>query len=456
MDKKVSKADKFVVGACLTFMIVTFITALLVMFTQLVLVDKLHVNNGFTKMLFAGNDILNNNEDDGAESAYTKKAINWKELYPFENIEEKDVKQKNAIEKYSELVTKAENKLSPFVSKYLVGYDKAVELAHGYDGIINWNFVSFSEYNGISELPDGYLAEFKEEREIDEWIDSLISFKDFVEGQGIDFLYVQAPGKVSDHDDTDISGYVDFSNQNADRLIAGAVEGGVDVYDLREEVVKAGFHNHDLFYRTDHHWKISTGCWGAQKVLEYCNEQYGFNADTNLLDADKFEEVIYPEWFLGSQGKKVTLSRTTPDDVALIYPKYETKFHYVIPAIEMDEIGDYSIFYDMDKIKEKDYYNLDAYGACNYTNQPLIQIDNLLDVDDKKILIIHESFGNCVISPLAICEKRIDSIDPRYFNGSIEAYIKETQPDIVIAMYNVGAIGGEIDWSSHKNVFDFR
>lgn len=456
MDKKITGADKFVVGACLTFIIATFVTAVVVMFTQLIIVDKLHVNNGFTKFLFAGNDILNNADNGGAESAYTKKIINWEEQYPFENVEEKAAKRSTVIEEYDELVKKIENKISPFVSKYLVGYDKAVELAHGYDGIIDWNFVSFSEYNGISELPDGYLAEFKEEREIDEWVDSLVSFKDYVESQGIDFLYVQAPGKVSDHDDTDISGYVDFSNQNADNLIAGALEGGVEVYDLRDEVVKAGIHNHDLFYRTDHHWKISTGLWGAQKVLEYCNENYGFNADTSLLDPDAFEEVLYPAWFLGSQGKKVTLSRTTPDDIALIYPRYETKFHYVVPAIEMDATGDYSIFYDMDKVKEKDYYNQDPYGACNYTNQPVIQIDNLSDVDDKKILIIHESFGNCVISPLAICEKRIDSLDLRYFTGSIEAYIKEAKPDIVIVMYNVGAIGGEIDWASHKNVFDFR
>jgi hypothetical protein len=33
---------------------------------------------------------------------------------------------------------------------------------------------------------------------------------------------------------------------------------------------------------------------------------------------------------------------------------------------------------------------------------------------------------------------------------------RETKPDTVIAMYNAGAVGGDINYVSHTDFFDFR
>lgn len=41
------------------------------------------------------------------------------------------------------------------------------------------------------------------------------------------------------------------------------------------------------------------------------------------------------------------------------------------------------------------------------------------------------------------------------FDGSIQSYVEEMQPDVVIAMYcekNINAI----DWAWHNSMFDFR
>jgi LmbE family N-acetylglucosaminyl deacetylase len=59
-----------------------------------------------------------------------------------------------------------------------------------------------------------------------------------------------------------------------------------------------------------------------------------------------------------------------------------------------------------------------------------------------------------VISCLALAEKNIDAIDLRHFTGSVKKYIEESKPDLVIVMYNV--IGGDINYSTHKDKFDFR
>ena len=457
MNQKVSKADKIVTGMCISIIIFVFLTAILMAFTRLVLVKRFGMKNAYTDFLFAGNDILNNGDEFAdPDKAHLTVEIDWKSLYPFKNEEGQIVEVETPIDRYKELVFKTEDRISPYVSKYIVGYDKVIELANDYDSLIGWNFVSYGEYNGISQMSDGYLTEFKENMDTDECADSLISFKDFVKIQGADFLYVQAPYKVSEYDDTDISGYVDFSNQNANKMISDVKASGVDVCDLREYIHDEGLHNHDMFYRTDHHWLTTSGLWGAQKILEYCNENYGFNANTGILDIDKFDQKVYEDWFLGSQGKKVTLARTEPDDFVLLYPKYETKFHYVVPARNIDEVGDYSICYDMEQIEEKNLYGKNPYGGCNYGDQPVLTIDNELEADDKKILIIHDSFGDCLISALALCEKRVDSLDIRAFNGSVETYIKETKPDVVMVMYNAGGVGGEIDWITHQSKFDFR
>ena len=50
---------------------------------------------------------------------------------------------------------------------------------------------------------------------------------------------------------------------------------------------------------------------------------------------------------------------------------------------------------------------------------------------------------------------QLDLLDLRYFNGSVETYIAETQPDVVMVLYNPGNLK-EIDWDTHLSTFDFR
>jgi hypothetical protein len=103
-----------------------------------------------------------------------------------------------------------------------------------------------------------------------------------------------------------------------------------------------------------------------------------------------------------------------------------------------------------------DYYNKSPYHANNYGDRPLIQIENQLTADEHKILVIRDSFCDCVISCLALAEKNVDSLDLRYFTGSVKAYIEESAPDLVIVMYDAGDAAGEIDYLTHEDTFDFR
>jgi hypothetical protein len=465
MDRETTKLEKIVAGMCIGVLVCLALTIAVRFLTLNILEEHFGMDNAFTRFVWF--DIANSATIEQDEESVS---INWAELYPFddskcnlhitetaESLNSTNVSAlSNRVYHITSTVEGITEQIDTYTTDLLVFYSKILEGSYAYEKYIGWNFASFGEYNGVVQLSDGYLTSYVSKKDTAQQYESLSELNDFCKNEGIDFLYVQAPYKISEYDDTDVSGTVDFSNQNADALLVQLDDAGIDYYDIRETIHENNLYNHDLFYRTDHHWKATTGLWAAQNILAYCNENYGWNADLSLLDAEQFDYVTYEDWFLGSQGKKVTLSRCQPDDFTLLYPKYDVSFHYYIPTKEIDTIGDYSVVYDMSEIEDCDYYNKNPYGGCNYGEQPLIQIENQLTADDHKILIISDSFSDCMISCLALAERYIDCIDLRRFNGSLKAYIEESQPDIVMIMYTAGAVGGDIDYSTNTDTFDFR
>jgi hypothetical protein len=470
MEKKATRGEKLVVGLYIGLLMCFSFTIMTRFFTRHILINYLGMRNAFVELVWFDNKAEGGLGDQDVVTV----DIDWSALYPFDdskseiNVVEtesetsalqsplEDNVLSKSVEKYTAIVTNVQDKIESFATDLLAFRSKIVEAAHAYEKYIGWNFSSFGEYNGVVQLSDGYLTGYVSKKDASQHYEALVELNSFCQNEGINFLYVQAPYKISEYDDMDVSGTVDFSNQNADELLEQLEDAEIDYYDIREAIHENDLYNHDLFYKTDHHWLTTTGLWAAQNILAYCNENYGWSADLSLLDADQFEYVTYENWFLGSQGKKVTLARCQPDDFTLLYPKYNTSFHYYVPAEGVDTLGDYSVVYNMSQVEECDYYNLSPYHACNYGDQPLIQIENLLSVDDHKILIISDSFSDCMISCLALAESNVDSLDLRHFTGSVKAYIEESQPDIVMVMYNASAAGGDVDYSSHTDLFDFR
>ena len=162
--------------------------------------------------------------------------------------------------------------------------------------------------------------------------------------------------------------------------------------------------------------------------------------DVSLFEKDRFSTKIYPQWFLGSQGKKVTLANAKPEDFYLFFPNYASSFHYEIKDKRIDADGDFSILYDMDYFNKRNLYGPSVYNAYIYGDQPLEKIENKLSKNDKHILVVHDSFGDVVVPFLALGVRRVDSIDLRNFNGSLKSYIERERPDIVVVLYYSGSI----------------
>jgi hypothetical protein len=67
---------------------------------------------------------------------------------------------------------------------------------------------------------------------------------------------------------------------------------------------------------------------------------------------------------------------------------------------------------------------------------------NKLAPNDKKVLLVRDSFA-CAFTPfLAQSCAQLDTIDMRAFQGTIAQYIVESKPDIVLFLYNTSALPG--------------
>ena len=470
------KSDKVFCSICLAILLFFFFSISVRFLTRQVLVKHFGISNALTSIVFFDIQFLNGDNAVDAENAEMPEQrsshvdIDWAALYPFSEAtliqkaagdEESEAREESneksafalAVERLIQKIDSLEKYIEMYASDYLVGYHSMTELAKKYEKALNWNYVSYSEYNGVVEASDGYLITLQAKTNVQEHADSVKSLADYCLSAGIGFLYVNTPVKVCEETDIGISGVIDFSNQNADDFLAILRSKGISHYDLRIPLHDEGYDHHSMFFKTDHHWHPETGLWSAGKILSALNASYGFQADTSYADPNKYKKEVYPEWFLGSQGKKVTLSRAHPEDFTLLYPENETLLHYEVKSEGIDSDGDFSILYDMDCLREKNYYQ-DPYLAYIYGNQPLERIENKLVDNGYHILVIHDSFGNCVIPFLAMGIQYVDAIDLRYFDGSLQTYIEAEHPDAVVVIYNSGMLNDLTIRSG--GLFDFR
>lgn len=368
------------------------------------------------------------------DEAPKEDAIDWAALYPFEDSG--DVREYDKAKRKTSLYEFVKEKCEEYTSKKLLGYYGVIEAVRTYEELIGWNIAYYLEYNGAVKLRDGYFTTFTNRRDVTPSAEAVTDFARYCEEKGIEFFYGNLPTKVCKYEDADVSGKLDFANQNADEFLAQLAKNGVRYMDFRKLLHDEGMSHHGAFFRTDHHWKPETGLWAARHILEYLKENLGWDVEPGVLDPEKFEYVVYPDWFLGSQGKKVTLSRAKPEDIALIYPKDKTLLNFRVQTQSLDLTGDFSVFYDMKHIETKDYYNKNPYAAYKYADQPLTRTHNLLNHDGRRILIIHDSFCNCLIPFLALSTEYTDEIDLRHFTGSLKRFFAENKPDLIAVIYH--------------------
>lgn len=480
-------------------MVVMLVTVLGRMAVKNVLVDRAHIDNSFTQGVLTGM-----REGKPVRARYTtggERRINWERKYPFADIEklpEKPAKvqeepqraEKNEswlrrkikklaawplgkmkrlanlsqgrAKKMMQKIKSEKNQISGWTGSRLLAYPYWVEAGRRYEDALDWHLMNPSRR--VVSLEDDVWSFITNKHDMTESALAVTEFSQWVKERDINFIYIQAPCKVDNYGDFSVNGRLDFSNHNADELLARLRDKGVDTLDLRENLhewaKEDGVNYHDFFFKTDHHWKPETALRSAKVVAERL-KNYGIPVDDSHLNLDSFEVQIMSEVFLGSQGKKVTLAKTEAEDFSVLYPKFPTKFHFVIPSRDVNEVGDFTVAYNKACMADQPFYDVrtgDPYQMYSYGRSAIEYFDNLLlPASGKRILLLRDSYANPFGPFLALGVKELSMVCLDNYTGSLHSFIEEYKPDVVMVMCIAGDLGGEkVDRKTHRHYFDFR
>lgn len=391
--------------------------------------------------------------------------IDWLEKYPFEiDNTDKSVVSANVIANSTKITENSNNDYqsegvaSRLISKYqwsvqklkdscmdtthyLIGYYPLLEV-NGYFGKIIGK-TDYSQNNGIVKLDDNRLITIQnklDEDSLDNIVDSVDRLAEFSEDLGIKFVYLGLPDKI-DKDEVLPGGVKTYTNKIYDEFIKKLNLKNVDYIDLRKEMEKENISSSDIFYKTDHHWKIETGLWVARSLAKNINNLYNIKLDYDILDEKGFKYKNYPKSWIGSQGRTMTLGYCDLEDFNIPLPNYNIKFEVEYPDLDVTLDGKFEEtminWKRFDNIE--DYYNNNLYEAFLYGCRALVKIDNKNNDNGVKILTINDSFSITMAPYLALATDEIHMIDTRIYNGnffgSVRSYIKEYRPDIIVLSY---------------------
>ncbi len=303
--------------------------------------------------------------------------------------------------------------------------------------------------SNVIKLDNGWLAFSIAEFDALPCADRIAGLRDYTEEKGIDFLYVQTPYKICSYESFLPPVVDDYSNANTDELLSRLNEHEVEYIDLRQEFHDRGADHYALYFRTDHHWKPETAFAACDIVMQRLSENYGFQYIEDHHRIENYNVEVYENIFLGSQGNRVGRFYGGLDNISIITPRFDTDFYFCVPeytpGFDIVRNGSFAdTMFDYTHINTEDPFADSPYAAYIGGNYALNIIVNNNTESDKKILFIRDSYS-CVFTPfLALNCKELHAIDLRnYSGGTIREYIDEFSPDLVLMMYNPGALAEE-------------
>lgn len=190
-----------------------------------------------------------------------------------------------------------------------------------------------------------------------------------------------------------------------EEIIAGIYQrAGVDTLDLT-----ACFRDRpELFYRTDHHWTSQGAYTGYQAIAAH----FGREVST------QFTKELVPGCFRGSTYSRSALWLTEPEDMELWHGS---------PDIRCTTDGDDTpkeVFF-RSRLTEADPYTVFLDG-----NHPLVRLYN--PNASGKLLVIRDSYSNCLGPFLAESYAQVVLADLRYYRQPISALAAEGFDDVLM------------------------
>ena len=220
--------------------------------------DILHIDNEIVAFFLQDDSEYKNIED---PIVY----VNHQANYPFKEIQTKT--SQSTFDKILSKVSKLQTVFEDYTSENLLFRLDFMKGGYAFEDLLNLDIILMQDDSAVIELREGYLTALNGDKDMTVAASNLVAFKDYVETQGAEFLYIQVPYKISEEEEVSAL-YRDYSNENSDTLLSLLQQSNVDTLDLREEFSNRYQDLLPLFYKTDHHWKIETGLEAASITAE--------------------------------------------------------------------------------------------------------------------------------------------------------------------------------------------
>ena len=280
--------------------------------------------------------------------------------------------------------------------------------------------------NGVIRCRDHYLMEeltVPDEQAIKQTEKALKKFKE--QYNDTDMYFLLAPNAANILNDklpatvtvNDQDKYMDqfFKNLKKNDIVP------VDVRKALEDAVSES--NNQIYYRTDHHW-TSDGAY------------YAFKAAANVLDIKddiQYTNYVVKNNFRGTLYSTSGFTNGRDDAIKLYIPK-STKNYNNSVIYYSDTKKKTTEFYELDNLKKKD-----AYTVFGGSNHPYYTIDTPTESKDV-LLLLKDSYANCMIPFLSQKYRRIIVVDPRYYFDSLDTIMESEEVTKVLFLYNANTL----------------
>ncbi|OOM77169.1 hypothetical protein CLPUN_24840 [Clostridium puniceum] len=271
-------------------------------------------------------------------------------------------------------------------------------------------------------------------------------FKNGLKNKDTKFVYLMPPDKyIKGYSELSTGIPYNFANETADSFLELLKQKHIDTIDLRENLTESGIPNDELFFKTDHHWKIETAFWEFGQVVNKLNTNYNMNLDDNKFYTNKenYNFIKYENSYIGSMGRKVGKFYGGVDDFTLVYPKFETSYTYYSKTGEQEMTLNGRFEEALLTVSpfrtEKGTYALEAdkYSSYLFGNRGIVHVKNNDNPSGPNILIVKDSFSVPLAAFLSTVCSDIYLIDPRYYKQSIPEFVNSIDNlDIVFMSFS--------------------
>lgn len=195
-----------------------------------------------------------------------------------------------------------------------------------------------------------------------------------------------------------------------------------------EEELAAAAKEHQIYYRTDHHWTTYGASVGFEQLAKKMNLPY---------EKDDFEPVTVHTKFQGTMMSSSGFYSGTKDSIDLYLPKEPEMLLVTNKEAQTTATTIYS---------EEGLLGNDPYEVFLGGNYGLLNIKTS-STSGRKLLLLKDSYANAMIGFLTPYFSEIDLVDPRYYSSDLEMQIAVGQYTDILILYNLQSFASDTSLS---------